>query len=50
MQGYTLKRKNYLNISQNQVIEFNLAGLPQGRYFLKLSDGFDERVFQLIRF
>jgi hypothetical protein len=49
IQGLLLKTRELIDIQANQIIELDVAELQVGQYLIQLSDGKNQKIFQLIK-
>ena len=50
VQGFVLLTKELYDTQANQIIELDVDGLQIGQYLIQISDGKDQRIFQMIKY
>jgi hypothetical protein len=50
IQGHIISIKDYYDLIPNQIIEFDVSGIPTGQYFISIGDGINQKAFQMIKY
>ncbi len=49
IQGFIVSSREYDNLTNDQIIEINITGLPSGQYLINIADNIDRKTFRVIK-